>query len=60
MPPDDVKPYVKRGKNDAADAKAIREAVTRPNRRFGAAKTPEQQASLLLHRARRLLVQQRT
>jgi transposase len=55
-----VKPYVKRGKNDAADAEAICEAVTRPNMRFVAAKTPDQQASLLLHRARRLLVQQRT
>ena len=60
MPPAYVKPYVKRGKNDAADAEAICEAVTRPNMRFVAAKTPDQQASLLLHRARRLLVQQRT
>jgi transposase len=60
MPPAYVKPYVKRGKNDAADAEAICEAVTRPNMRFVAVKTPDQQASLLLHRARRLLVQQRT
>lgn len=60
MPPDQVKPCVKRGQNDAADAEAIREAVTRPNMRFVAANTPEQQASLLLHRARRLLVQQCT
>jgi transposase len=60
MPPAYVKPYVKRGKNDAADAEAICEAVTRPNMRFVAAKTPDQQASLLLHRARRLLVRQRT
>jgi transposase len=60
MPPAYVKPYVKRGKNDAADAEAICEAVTRPNMRFVAAKTADQQAALLLHRARRLLVQRRT
>jgi transposase len=60
MPPAYVKPYVKRGKNDAADAEAICEAVTRPNMRFVAIKTPEQQGALMLHRARRLLVRQRT
>jgi transposase len=41
MPPAYVKPYVKRGKNDAADAEAICEAATRPNMRFVAVKTPE-------------------
>ena len=45
MPPAYVKPYVKRHKNDAVDAKAIREAVTRANMRFVATKTPEQQSS---------------
>ncbi len=60
MPPAYVKPYVKRGKNDAADAEAICEAVMRPTMRFVAVKTPEQQGLLLLHRARRLLVRQRT
>jgi transposase len=60
MPPAYVKPYVKRGKNDAADAEAICEAVTRPTMRFVAVKTPEQQGLLMLHRARRLLVRQRT
>ncbi len=59
-PPAYVKPYVKRGKNDAADAAAICEAVTRPDMRFVAVKTPEQQGSLMLHRARELLVRQRT
>ncbi len=60
MPPAYVKPYVKRGKNDAADAAAICEAVARPNMRFVAVKTPEQQGFLMLHRARELLVRQRT
>ena len=60
MPPVYVKPYVKRGKNDAADAEAICEAVTRPTMRFVAVKSPEQQASLALHRTRRLLIGQRT
>ena len=55
-----VKPYVKRGKTDAADAEAICEAVTRPTMRFVPVKTPEQQALLVLHRARDLLVRQRT
>jgi transposase len=50
MPPAYVKPYVKRHKNDATDAEAICEAVTRPNMRFVATKTPEQQSCLTLHR----------
>ncbi len=60
MPPAYVKPYVKRGKTDAADAEAIAEAVRRPSMRFVAIKTPEQQAVLTLHRGRDLLVRQRT
>src|SRR5213594_1483651 len=60
MPPAYVKPYVKRQKNDAADAEAICEAVTRMNMRFVATKTPEQQSCLMLHRTRHLLVGQRT
>ncbi len=60
MPPAYVKPYVKRGKNDANDAEAICEAVTRPNMRFVAIKSPEQQAALAIHRTRDLLVKQRT
>jgi transposase len=49
MPPAYVKPYVKRQKNDAADAEAICEAVTRTNMRFVETKTPEQQSCLMLH-----------
>jgi len=60
MPPAYVKPYVKRQKNDATDAEAICEAVTRPNMRFVATKTPEQQSCLMLHRARHLFIRQRT
>ena len=60
MPPAYVKPYVKRGKTDAADAEAICEAVTRPTMRFVPVKSPEQQAALSLHRTRDLLVKQRT
>lgn len=60
MPPAYVKPYVKRGKNDANDAEAICEAVTRPTMRFVAVKTPEQQAGLAIHRIRDLLIKQRT
>jgi transposase len=60
MPPAYVKPYVKRGKSDAADAEAICEAVTRPTMRFVPVKSVEQQAALALHRTRDLLVQQRT
>lgn len=60
IPPIYVKPYVKRGKSDAIDAEAICEAVTRPTMRFVAIKTVEQQSLLSLHRARHLLVRQRT
>jgi transposase len=60
MPPSYVKPYVKRSKNDAADAAAICEAVTRPTMRFVAVKSAEQQSVLMLHRTRELLVRQRT
>lgn len=60
MPPAYVRPYVKRHKNDAADAEAICEAVTRVNIRFVATKTPEQQSCLMLHRARHLLIRQQT
>ena len=60
MPPHYVKPYVKRGKNDAADAAAICEAVTRPTMRFVSVKSTEQQGVLMLHRTRELLVRQRT
>lgn len=60
IPPVYVKPYVKRGKTDAADAEAICEAVTRPTMRFVEVKTPEQQAILAVHRTRDLIVRQRT
>ena len=60
MPTSYVKPYVKRGKNDAADAEAICEAVSRPTMRFVPVKTAEQQSVLMLHRTRDLLVRQRT
>jgi transposase len=60
MPPAYVKPYVKRQKNDAADAEGICEAVTRANMRFVATKTPEQQSCLTLHRTRHLFIRQRT
>jgi transposase len=60
MPAQYVKPYVKRGKNDAADAEAICEAVTRPTMRFVAIKTPEQQSAMMLHRVRLVLSRQRT
>lgn len=60
MPPAYVKPYVKRGKTDAADAEAICEAVTRPTMRFVAMKSVEQQAVLMLHKSRDLMVRQRT
>jgi transposase len=60
MPPSYVKAYLKRSKNDANDAAAICEAVTRPSMRFVAVKTRDQQAALMLHRARQLLVRQRT
>ncbi len=60
MPPAYVKPYVKRNKNDAADAEAICEAVTRPTMRFVPIKSADAQSVLMLHRARHLLVRQRT
>lgn len=60
MPANYVKAYVKRSKNDANDAAAICEAVTRPSMRFVAIKTKEQQAALMLHRSRQLLIGQRT
>ena len=60
MPPAYVKPYVKRGKTDAANAEAICEAVTRPTMRFVAVKSVEQQAVLMLHKSRDLMVRQRT
>ena len=60
MSPRYVKPYVKRSKNDAADAEAICEAVTRPTMRFVPIKTPEQQSVLMIHRTRQLFVRQRT
>ena len=59
MPPRYVKPYVKRQKNDAADAEAICEAVTRPTMRFVEIKTCEQQGTLVLHRVRLMLMRQR-
>jgi transposase len=60
MPPAYVKPYVKRQKNDAADAEAICEAVTRATMRFVPTKTPEQQSCLMLHRTRHLFIRQQT
>jgi transposase len=60
MPAKDVKAYVKRNKNDAADAEAICEAVRRPTTRFVQIKSVEQQGRLMLHRARDLLMRQRT
>jgi transposase len=60
MPPAYVKPYVKRQKNDATDAEAICEAVSRANMRFVATKTPEQQSGLVLHRTRHLFIRQQT
>ena len=59
MPARYVKPYVKRNKNDMADAEAICEAVTRPTMRFVPIKTPVQQSILMLHRTRELFVRQR-
>ena len=60
IPPSYVKAYLKRGKNDANDAAAICEAVTRPSMRFVPIKTKKQQTALMLHRTRQLLVRQRT
>ena len=58
MPPAYVKPYVKRNKTDAADAQARAEALTRPTMRFVPVKSADQQAMLMLHRTRELLVRQ--
>jgi transposase len=55
-----VKAYVKRNKHDLADAEAICEAVRRPSMRFVPLKTTEQQSALMMHRARDLLIRQRT
>jgi transposase len=60
MPPQYIKPYVKRGKNDAIDAAAICEAMSRPSMRFVPIKSAEQQAALMLLRVRDLLIKQRT
>ncbi len=60
MPPSYIKAYVKRNKNDAADAEAIYEAVTRPPMRFVPVKDADQQSILMLHRVRSLLIRQRT
>src|ERR1700677_285802 len=60
IPPSYVKAYLKRSKNDANDAAAICEAVTRPSMRFVPIKTKQQQTALMLHRTRQLLVRQRT
>ena len=60
MPAQYVKPYVKRQKNDAADAEAIAEAVTRPSMRFVTAKTPVQQSAMMLHKVRFMLNRQLT
>lgn len=60
MPPSYVKPYVKRQKNDMADAEAICEAVSRPTMRFVPVKSPEQQSVMVLHRTRSILIRQRT
>ena len=59
IPPSYVKPYVRRGKNDAVDAAAICEAVSRPHMRFVAIKTEDQQAALMLHKTRDLLLRER-
>src|SRR5712691_9276007 len=60
MPPQYIKPYVKRGKNDAIDAEAICEAMSRPTMRFVPIKSAEQQAALTMLGVRDLLVKQRT
>src|SRR5471030_384399 len=60
MPPTYVKAYVKRGENDAADAAAICDGVTRPSMRFVPIKSVEQESALMLHRTRDLLIRQRT
>lgn len=59
LPPQYVRPYVKRQKNDTADAEAICEAVQRPTMRFVPVKTEEQQGMLVIHRVREMLMRQR-
>jgi transposase len=60
IPPIYVKPYVKRGKNDAADAAAVCEAMSRPGMRFVPVKSEESQATLMRHKTRELLIKQQT
>ena len=60
MPPTYIKPYVKRGKNDALDAAAVCEAMSRPDMRFVPVKSADQQAVLMVHKTRELMVKQRT
>lgn len=60
IPPSYIKPYIKRGKNDAVDAEAICEAMSRPGMRFVSIKTADQQAVLMLHSTRDLLIKQPT
>ena len=60
MPPAYIKPYVKRGKNDAVDAAVVCEAMSRPGMRFVPIKSADQQAVLMLHKTRELLIKQRT
>ena len=60
MPPAYIKPYVRRQKNDASDAAAICEAVTRPSMRFVGVRSLENQAALMRHKAREMLVSQPT
>src|SRR6202451_4189759 len=60
LPPQYVKPYVKRGKNDAADAEAICEALSRPSMRFVPVRSRDNQAELMLHTTRDLLLKQKT
>jgi transposase len=60
MPPAYVKPYIRRQKNDAADAAAICEAVMRPSMRFVGVRSRENQAALMRHKTREMLVSQRT
>ena len=60
IPPAYIKPYVKRGKNDAVDAAAICEAMAHPDMRFVPVKSADDQAVLMLHKSRELLIKQRT
>jgi len=60
MPPQLVKPYIKRNKNDATDAEALCEAMSRPTMRFVPVKSPEQQAALMLVSLRDRLIRNRT